>query len=475
MSLAKDFLWGGSISAHQCEGAWDKDGKGVGIMDLVTSGSHKVPREICKKIESDKFYPSHTAINFYDNYKDDIALFAEMGFKALRISVDWSRIYPNGDDEYPNKKGIEFYNNVIDELISYNIEPIITLYHFEMPYILVEKYGSWKNRKLIDLYLRYCKVLFEEFNGKVKYWVTFNEMNHIDPSTDASDIFTYIIAGLKFSELKNPKQELAVIGYNMTLAGVKAVELGHRINPDNKIGCVFGLQPVYPYNCKPINAINAFKEMHRDFYQMDAMCNGNFPKYKLKEYEKMGISLDIESEDEYYFKNGTIDFIGVNYYSSSVGHNDEIGGEETLFGGIQNPYLEKSKWGWSIDPTGLRYLLNDVYQRYEKPIIVTENGIGAVDVLNDDNTVDDDYRIEYLEKHLEQLKLAIDEDNIECFGYLMWGPIDLVSATTGEMKKRYGFIYVDINDDGSGSGKRYPKKSFYWFKNVIKSNNIEIK
>lgn len=476
MKLRKDFLWGGSIAAHQCEGAWNVDGKGIGIMDLVTSGSYEVPREICKDIEDGKRYPSHEGIDFYHRFKDDIALFGEMGFKALRISIDWSRIYPNGDDEEPNKKGIEYYQSVVDELLKNGIEPIVTLYHFEMPVNLVRKYGSWTNRKVIDFYLKYCKTMFEALKGKVKYWVTFNEMNHIDPQTEASDIFTYIIAGLKFSEMVEKKQTLATIGYNMTLAGVKAVELAHEIDPNNKVGCVFGLTPVYPINCNPVNVMNAFKEMDRDFYQIDAMCNGCFPKYKLKEYKDSDIQLEISNEDKESFYNGKLDFIGLNYYSTSVAHYEgDDNGEETLFGGGQNPYLEKSKWGWSIDPIGLRYLLNYVYRRYELPIIVSENGLGAMDKVEADGSINDDYRIDYLNQHLIQLKKAAEEDGVECFGYLMWGSIDLVSATTGEMKKRYGFIYVDKQDDGTGDYSRKKKKSFDWYKEVIESNGESLK
>ncbi|MDB2084955.1 family 1 glycosylhydrolase [Clostridium paraputrificum] len=476
MKLRKDFLWGGSIAAHQCEGAWNVDGKGIGIMDLVTSGSYEVPREICKDIEDGKRYPSHEGIDFYHRFKDDIALFGEMGFKALRISIDWSRISPNGDDEEPNKKGIEYYQSVVDELLKNGIEPIVTLYHFEMPVNLVRKYGSWTNRKVIDFYLKYCKTMFEALKGKVKYWVTFNEMNHIDPQTEASDIFTYIIAGLKFSEMVEKKQTLATIGYNMTLAGVKAVELAHEIDPNNKVGCVFGLTPVYPINCNPVNVMNAFKEMDRDFYQIDAMCNGCFPKYKLKEYKDSDIQLEISNEDKESFYNGKLDFIGLNYYSTSVAHYEgDDNGEETLFGGVQNPYLEKSKWGWSIDPIGLRYLLNYVYRRYELPIIVSENGLGAMDKVEADGSINDDYRIDYLNQHLIQLKKAAEEDGVECFGYLMWGSIDLVSATTGEMKKRYGFIYVDKQDDGTGDYSRKKKKSFDWYKEVIESNGESLK
>lgn len=470
------FLWGGSIAAHQSEGAWQADGKGPAIMDFATAGSYEHPRQFTSEIENDKTYPSHTAIDFYHHYRKDIALFAEMGFTSLRISVDWSRIYPKGDEEKPNAAGIRYYQDVVDTLLAHNIEPIVTLYHFEMPIHLVRAYGSWTSRKLIDFYLRFCETMFTALKGKVKYWATFNEMNHIDPQTDASDIFTYIIAGLEYSKLgANRKQILTTIGYNMTLAGVKAVELGHRIDAENKIGCVFGITPAYPLNCNPENVMNAFKEMDRDYYQIDAMCNGEFPKYKLKEYEKLGLKLDITEADKTAFKNGTIDFIGINYYSSSVAHyeNDDKA-EETLFGGVQNPYLERSDWGWSVDPTGLRYVLNYTYRKYGLPMIVTENGLGALDEITADGQIHDQYRIHYLEKHLHAVKEAIVTDGVECFGYLMWGPIDLVSATTGEMKKRYGFIYVDKNDDGSGTLNRFKKDSFYWYKNVIATNGEEI-
>jgi 6-phospho-beta-glucosidase len=354
MNLDKNFFWGGSIAAHQLEGAWQEGGKGPAIMDFATSGSYKVPREFTKEIELAKKYPSHEGIDFYHLFKEDIALFAEMGFTALRISVDWSRIYPKGDEENPNQEGIRYYQDVVDTLLQYNIEPIVTLYHFEMPIHLVREYGSWVNRRVIDFYLRYCKTMFEALKGKVKYWVTFNEMNHIDPQTEASDMFTYIIAGLKYSELEgDKKQVLATIGYNMTLASVKAVQLGRGIDSNNKIGCVFGITPSYPVNCDPINVLNAYKAMDRDFYQIDAMCNGVFPKYKLKEYQKYGVMIDVKEEDKEDFKNGTLDFIGLNYYMSEVAkYKSYKEDEESIFGGVQNPYLEKSNWGWGIDPIG---------------------------------------------------------------------------------------------------------------------------
>lgn len=467
----KDFLWGGSIAAHQCEGAWQEDGKGPAIMDYATAGSYEIPRKFTKEIEKDKKYPSHDGIDFYHRYKEDIALFAEMGFKALRISIDWSRIYPRGDEDRPNQKGIEFYQSLVQELINHHIEPIITLYHFEMPVTLVREYNSWLNPQVIDFYLKYVETVVKALKGKVKYWITFNEMNHIDPQTEASDIFTYIIAGIKYSEIKGNKKEiLAKIGYNMTLAGVKAAKLMREIDENNLVGCVFGITPSYPKDCNPINVINAFKEMDRDFYQIDAMCNGQFPQYKLKEYEDFNIHIEISDEDKKAFREGRLDFIGMNYYSTSVAkYAGDENEDETLFGGVQNPFLKQSKWGWAIDPIGLRYLLNYTYRKYGLPIMVTENGIGAIDKQEQDGSIHDTYRIDYLYAHISEMKKAILEDKVECIGYLMWGPIDLVSATTGEMKKRYGFIYVDKHDDGSGNLDRYRKDSFYWYKEVIET------
>lgn len=474
-SFPDNFLWGGSIAAHQCEGAYAEGGKGLAIMDLVTTGAYGQPREIHDDLSPEYRYPSHLGIDFYHHYSQDIALFAEMGFKALRISIDWSRIYPKGDEEEPNQAGIRFYQNVVDELLTHSIEPIVTLYHFEMPVHLVKEYGSWKSRKVIDFYLKFCRTMFEALKGKVKYWVTFNEMNHIDPQTEASDIFTYIIAGLKYSELRDKAQELATVGYNMTLASCLAVEVGHDIDENNKIGCVFGIEPVYPVDCNPINVMNAFKQMDRDFYQIDAMCNGKFPEYKLREYKDEGIDIYVSEADKQAFKEGRLDFIGMNYYASSVAEYEGADKEKSaLFGGLQNPYLETSKWGWTIDPIGLRYLLNYTYRKYGLPIMVTENGLGAVDEFDENHEINDDYRIDYLEKHVREMKQAIEVDKVDCLGYLTWAPIDLVSATTGQMSKRYGFIYVDLDDEGQGDLRRVKKQSFNWYQKVIAENGKNI-
>ena len=471
MKLNDNFLWGGSIAAHQCEGAWNVDGKGLGMMDVVTSGDVDHDRIVHDEKKKGFTYPSETGIDFYHRYQEDIRLFSEMGFKTLRISIDWSRIYPNGDDEQPNEKGILFYQKVVDTLLKYHIEPIVTLYHFEMPLAIVKKYGSWQNKKTIDLYMKYCKTMFEALKGKVHYWVTFNEMNHIDSQMKLSDFFTYFITGLRYSKLENPSQILATCAYNMTLASVKAVQLAHKVDDKNQVGCVFGLTPFYPYSCNPKDVMKSFTEMNRDLYQIDAMCYGKFPEYKIKEYERLGIQLEVSDEDKDDFQNGKLDFLGINYYASEVSVAEGKEGMDTeFFGGVKNPYLKTSDWGWAIDPVGLRYLLNYVDRKYQLPIMITENGLGAIDKVDENGAIHDSYRIAYLQAHLSELKKAVLEDGVNCVGYLMWGPIDLVSVTTGEMKKRYGFIYVDKQNDGSGSYTRVPKDSFYWYAQVIESN-----
>lgn len=473
--MRNKFYFGGSIASHQCEGAYNADGKGLGIMDLVTVGSAKEPRQFHDVIKEGVHYPSHEAIDFYYTYKEDIALFKEAGFSALRISVDWSRIYPNGDDETPNQAGLDHYLDVIRELKKNGIEPIVTLYHFELPYNIVKKYGSWENRKTIDLYLRYAKTVFEAYKDEVTYWVTFNEMNHLDSEMELNDFFTYMNTGLCYSKVNDAAKVMVHCAYNMTVASVKAVKLGHNISRNFKIGCVFGLTPVYAYSANPEDSIKAFKAMDRDWYQIDAMTKGAFPEYKLQTYRERGVEIELSEEDRKAFEEGRIDFIGINYYSSAVETALDLEHtENNFFGGLNNPYLKTSDWGWTIDPIGLRYLLMMVDRRYNLPVIITENGLGAYDTLEEDKTIHDPYRIAYVKSHLEQIAVALEEDKVNCFGYLMWGPIDLVSATTGEMKKRYGFIYVDKNDDGGGTNKRYKKDSFFWFRHVCETNGEEL-
>ncbi len=472
-----NFFWGGSIAAHQCEGAWDEDGKGLAMMDLVSSGTVDTPRHISRDFEPGCTYPSHTGIDFYHRYKNDIALFAEMGFKALRISVDWSRIYPNGDDPEPNAKGLAYYHAVVDELLAHGIEPIVTLYHFEMPVAVVRRYRSWLSRETIELYVRFVRTVVESLRGKVRYWSTFNEMNHIDPMSEATDIFIYMITGLTGADLDDRPRDLARLGYHMTVASMRAVRLIHELDPESQVGCVFGITPMYPKTCRPTDVLAAFKSMDRDFYQIDAMCQGAFPSYKLREYERANIDIGYSEDDAHVFAADRLDWIGMNYYASEtieagVLADNDVG---AFFGGQKNPYLEQSRWGWTIDPCGLRYLLNYTYRRYGLPLMVTENGIGAIDTVEADGSVHDDYRIAYLREHIGAVMNAVELDGVDCCGYLMWGPIDLVSATTGEMRKRYGLIYVDKQDDGSGSYDRSRKDSFYWFQEVTASNGGTIR
>ena len=472
MKLNENFYWGATIAAHQLEGAWDVDGKGPGIMDYVSNGTNKEARKVYKDMKDlpkDKYFPSHEGIDFYHNYKEDIKLFAELGIKSLRLSIDWSRIYPTGVEEKPNEKGLKYYHSVIDELLKYKIEPMITLCHFEMPMHLVNQYQSWLNKEMINFYLKYCKTLFTEFKGKVKYWMTFYELNHTYQKSEMSSILSYMVSGLEHKDLKNPEEDIANICYNMLLASSKAIILGHSICKDYQIGCVLAFIPTYAGTCRPEDALQVLHDSDRDLFMADTLCNGKFPDYKMKEYKKKGFKIHVNDEDQEIFKLGTIDFYGLNYYMTGISSFDGKGLEQAFYGGYKNPYLKSNEWGWETDPIGIRYALNYLDRRYGKPIIITENGFGAADILKN-GTVEDDYRIEYIKEHVIQLEKAILEDNVNCIGYFVWSPIDLISATTGEMKKRYGFIYVDKDDQGNSTLKRYKKKSFNWYKKVIETN-----
>lgn len=464
-----DFLWGGAIAANQAEGAFDKDGKGLSIADVMTSGTANTPRIMTKDVEEGYYYPSHEGIRFYENYKEDIALFKELGLKCLRLSIAWTRIFPNGDEMQPNEKGLEFYDKVFDELIVNGIEPIVTLSHFEMPYNLVKKYGSWSNRKLIDFFERFAETCFERYKEKVKYWLTFNEINMIT-------MVSWPVCGLN---LEQNSVEREIIGYNMLLASAKAVAKAHNINKDMKVGTMFLYPMTYSNTSKPEDALAVLKHFQKHYLFTDTQVRGKLPNYYIRKLEKNRIDLKVLPGDDEILRNGTVDFIGFSYYSSNVTTTDKNllksnAATGNHLGGIKNSYLKTSKWGWQIDPIGLRLALNYLYERYEIPLFVVENGLGAVDYLDDDNYVEDDYRIEYLKEHIIEMGNAIAEDGVELIGYTSWGCIDLISASTGEMSKRYGYIYVDRNDDGSGTYKRYKKKSFSWYKEVIKSNGTKL-
>lgn len=485
----KDFLWGGATAANQFEGAWDVDGKGVSTSDCCTRGSLTSVRHVTYQTEDGqveskimfgldapkgaKFgafdgydYPSHEGIDFYHHYKEDIALFAEMGFKTFRMSINWTRIFPNGDDEQPNEKGLQFYEDVFKELKKYGIEPLVTLSHYETPIALTNKWNAWADRRTIDCFVRYAKTCFERYNGLVKYWLTFNEINCIS-------FGGFMAAGVAS---RDPLM-IANATRNQLLASALAVQEAHKVNPDMMVGNMIGYGASYPYTCNPEDVLKQRKAQYNvDFYS-DVQARGYYPNYKLKEYERANLDFELTKEDQEILANGTVDFITFSYYMSNcVSADPEVLANQkgNMLMGVKNPYLTESEWGWQIDPVGLRISLNDFYTKYRKPLMVVENGLGARDIVTEDGQIHDDYRIDYLRAHIEQMDKAINEDGVDLIGYTPWGCIDLVSASTGEMAKRYGFIYVDIQDDGTGDGKRMKKDSFYWYKKVIASNGVDL-
>lgn len=475
--LPEGFLWGGAVAAHQLEGGWNKDGKGVSVADVMTAGAHGVMREITDGVLPNKNYPNHDAIDFYGHYNEDIALFAEMGFKCFRTSIAWTRIYPNGDELQPNEKGLQFYDDMFNELLKYGIEPVITLSHFEMPYHLAKEYGGWMNRKVIDFFVKYALTVMERYKDKVKYWMTFNEINN--QRNVAADIFGWTCSGVKFSEYKNKEEAMYQVVHHQLVASALVVQRGHEINPNFKIGCMCSFVPIYPYSCKPEDVILAAECMHERFFFADVHARGHYSRYAFKEWERKGYNIKMTPEDISILEKGKVDYIGFSYYMSNVVKsdiyrdvsNDMDGATECS---VPNSYLKSSDWGWQIDPIGIRYALVTLYERYELPLFIVENGFGAIDVLDEDGSCKDDYRIEYLKAHIQEMKKAVELDGVDLMGYTPWGCIDLVSFTTGEMKKRYGFIYVDKNNDGTGTLKRSKKKSFDWYKNVIKSNGEQL-
>jgi len=476
MALPKNFLWGGAVAAHQLEGAYDVDGRGLSVADVMTGGSNKVARRITDGVIAGENYPNHKGIDFFHTYKDDIKLFAELGFKCFRTSISWSRIFPNGDEVEPNEKGLQFYDDLFDELLKYNIEPVITLSHFEMPYYLTQKYGGWTNRKLIDFFVHYAETVMKRYKDKVKYWMTFNEINN--QTTLSTDIFGWVNSGIRFSKLENPAKSMLQAAHHELVASALVVAKGHEINPDFKIGCMCSFVPYYPYSCNPDDVVIAQESMHERFLFMDVHARGHYGSYAKKEWERTGNGPHMEPGDEEILAKGAVDYIGFSYYMSNTVKADVEDKSIGVYGSnehsVKNPYVKVSDWGWSIDPVGLRYALTLMWERYEKPLFIVENGLGAFDKLNDDKTCDDSYRIEYLGRHIREMKKAVEIDGVDLMGYTPWGCIDVVSFTTGELAKRYGFIYVDLNDDGTGTGNRYKKKSFDWYKNVIATNGEEI-
>lgn len=476
MRFPENFLWGGATAANQFEGAWNVDGKGPSIVDMCTNGSKKVPRKITTSIREEYHYPSHCAADFFHTYEEDIAMLAEMGFKCFRLSINWSRIFPNGDDDAPNEKGLAFYDKVFNCCKKYNIEPLVTISHNEIPYALVEKYNGWANPKLIDFYINYCKIIFERYKELVTYWLTFNEINcslgKYGRLFGTSNIKGY--EGVIHDAPDNPQERLQGLHYQL-VASAKAVKLAHEQYPKFKLGCMLAFGAYYPLTCDPLDVLECQQFTQLCWFCSDVQVRGEYPYYAKQLFKKQNVEIHISDEDKKILKEGTVDFFSFSYYMSSckTTHKDiqSIGGN--IMGGYKNPYLKTSDWGWHIDPHGLRYVLNEIYGRYNIPIFIVENGLGAYDTLEEDGSIHDNYRIEYLRAHIEQMAEAI-KDGVDLIGYTPWGCIDLVSASTGEMSKRYGFIYVDQNDDGKGTLKRYKKDSFYWYKKVIASNGEDL-
>lgn len=477
MALSENFLWGGATAANQCEGAWKEGGRGLANVDVIPHGADRpgMMRGLKRVtgLDDKHYYPALNGIDFYHHYKEDIQMFAEMGFKTFRLSIAWSRIYPNGDEPMPNEEGLKFYEDVFRECKKYGIEPLVTITHFDCPMHLITEYGGWKNRRMVEFYKRLVTTLFSRYKGLVKYWLTFNEINMILH-------LPFMGAGLLFEEGEDQTKAKYISAHHELVASAWATRIAHDIDPENKVGCMLAAGEFYPYSPLPEDVWEAKGKERDNLLFIDVQARGYYPNYALKKFERMGLELGITEEDKRILRENTVDFISLSYYSSRCITTQEGVGETVgnAFKGTRNPYLKLSEWGWQIDPLGLRITLNSLYDRYQKPLFIVENGLGAKDELVDDGkgsfTVEDDYRIAYLRAHIEALKQAVEEDGVELWGYTPWGCIDLVSASTGEMSKRYGFIYVDRADDGTGTMKRYKKKSFYWYQKVIASNGEDL-
>ena len=485
LHLPDSFLWGGATADFQFEGGFGKGGRGLLTRDFETDGSVKNPRQLTLKmadgsrgsvnssffqcqpipegavpcIYDDQYYPSHQAVDFYTHWKEDIALMAEMGFGVYRFSITWSRIFPLGDEETPNEEGVQFYVDVVDELLAHGIQPLITICHDELPAHLAEKFNGWESREMIDAYLKLCRVLFERIGSKCKYWLTFNEINAIAG---------YIATGSPKTDEQTHYQCI----HHMFLASALAIKMGHEMMPGSMFGTMYALSEVYPETCRPEDQLRRMQFRHMTQFFSDVMAQGAYPYYADEMFKRLGVKLVQEPGDADILASGTLDYVTFSYYRSALVNAESelkrMGGEPT------NPYLKTTPWGWQIDPVGLRYVMNEVYDRYRKPIFIVENGLGAIDEVAPDGTIDDQYRIDYLAEHLREMTKAICIDGVDCLGYTMWGCIDLVSLSTGEMKKRYGFVYVDMDDKGNGTLARSKKKSFGWMKEVCATNGANL-
>lgn len=481
----KNFLWGGATAANQYEGGWNEGGRGPATSDTARAVAPEdrksmgeefnIPmnRERLDYAINDKegLYPKRWGSDFYHRYKEDIALMAEMGFKTFRMSIAWPRIFPNGDDAQPNEEGLAFYDAVFDELNKYGIEPLVTLSHYEFPVHLVTEYGGWKNRKVVDFFVHYAETVFDRYKGKVKYWLTFNEINILGMTG-------YLSGGLLFEDGKLNLEEMYQAVHHQFIASSLVTKRAHEIDPNNKVGMMLARLEQYAATCNPDDVMEEIKKDHENLFFADVQIRCKYPTYMTRFFKEKNINLIIEEGDKEILEKYPVEFMSFSYYMSSITRSPKNQTDDNKTGGNlilgeANPYLEASDWGWQINPVGLRITLNKLYDRYQIPLFIVENGIGALDILEEDGSVHDSYRIDYLQKHIEQMYEAI-EDGVELMGYTMWGCIDLVSAGTSEMSKRYGFVYVDADDQGNGTFDRYKKDSFYWYKDVIANQGRNI-
>lgn len=487
MGFPKNFLWGGAVAANQCEGAYLEDGKGLSVPDMLLGGNATHPRTFLPIIDPNAFYPSHQASDCYHHYKEDIKLFSEMGWSVFRLSINWARIYPNGDDTVPNEAGLQYYDEIFDECKKYGMEPLVTLCHYEIPWNIVTKYGGFSNRKVIDLFLKYCRTVFTRYKDKVKYWLTFNEINIACMDNSIGDLYGLGLMDpndlnstepILFSKLKHNKQRTFEALHNEFVASALAVTMAHEIIPEVKVGNMICHITNYPLTPKPEDVFECFRlDDIRNNFCSDVQIRGEYPSYIFKYFKDNGIDYSfITEEDKKILKEGAVDIYTFSYYSSgciTTQKNSEKS-DANMCITTKNPYLTTTDWGWQTDPEGLRYTLNYIHDRYPGiPLMVVENGLGAYDKVEEDGSIHDFYRINYLRTHIKAMKEAID-DGVPVIGYTTWGPIDLVSAATGQYEKRYGFIYVDRHDDGTGDFSRSKKDSFYWYKKVCTSNGNDL-
>lgn len=481
----ENFLWGGATAASQVEGGFDQGGRGLDTQDM-RPGNFQCTRQQkndwkYKKMTREKFekarrcqekgeYPFRWGSGQYTHYQEDIALFAEMGMKVYRMSVSWSRIYPNGDDEQPNPEGLAYYKNIFRECHKYGIKVFVTMLHYAVPIHLIDAYGGWKSRKMIDLYLRYARTLFEQFGDDVDYWLPFNEIN-------AGRFHPYNGVGIIEEEEEHVDQTVFQCLHHQFIANALTVKLARSMVPGKPVGCMIARFCHYPATCSPEDNLTQLQdEQYTNWFYTDVMARGKYPAYMDRYFRGKQVSVRFEEGDRELLASWTVDFVAFSYYFTQVSTAD-ANWEKTdgnLVIANKNPYLKSSEWGWQMDPTGLRITLNQIYDRYQKPVFIAENGLGAVDRLGADGSVHDGYRIDYLKSHIQAMGDAL-EDGVDLIGYTPWGIIDLVSCGSVEMSKRYGVIYVDADDEGHGTFQRYRKDSFYWYQECIRQNgNVKL-